>query len=173
MHRHRFVLPLVLALCSGAAARAAVYAPTKLADSADGACDADCSLREAVQAANAHAGDDVVLLGQGKYELTIAGADDSAAAGDLDVLDHLTVIGAGAPRTSVDGGAIDRILHVQHGATLTVRDVTLRNGRVAGDGGAMGRRQTGSSKPIKAIAAFTGIGLLSTKFTFINGRNFF
>ncbi|HXT20388.1 MAG TPA: CSLREA domain-containing protein, partial [Thermoanaerobaculia bacterium] len=65
MHRYRFVLPLALALCSACtgavAASAAVFAPTKLTDGADGACDADCSLREAVQAANARAGDDVVL----------------------------------------------------------------------------------------------------------------
>ena len=34
----------------------------------------------------------------------------------------------------------------------------------------MGSRHTGSSRPINAIAAFTGIGLVSTKFTFISGR---
>ncbi|HXT51052.1 MAG TPA: CSLREA domain-containing protein [Thermoanaerobaculia bacterium] len=141
MHRYRFVLPLALALCSACtgavAASAAVFAPTKLTDGADGACDADCSLREAVQAANARAGDDVVLLKQGKYLLTIAGADDTAAAGDLDVLDDLTILGAGADKTAVDGGAIDRIIHVQHGVALTVRDVNLRDGRVVGDGGAI------------------------------------
>ena len=36
----------------------------------------------------------------------------------------------------------------------------------------MGRRQTGSSRPISAIAAFTGIGLDSTKLMFMSGRNF-
>ena len=34
----------------------------------------------------------------------------------------------------------------------------------------MGRRHTGSSSPIRAIAAFTGIGFVSRKFTSISGK---
>ncbi len=39
-----------------------VFVVTKTADSADGVCDADCSLREAIAAANATAGADTVLF---------------------------------------------------------------------------------------------------------------
>ena len=43
---------------------------------------------------------------------------------------------------------------------------------LAAFGGHIGSRHTGCSSPISAIAAFTGIGFDSTKFTFISGRNF-
>ena len=54
----RLVLALLLALATLGAlptpqARAAERVVTKAADTADGVCDADCSLREAVEAANA------------------------------------------------------------------------------------------------------------------------
>jgi len=119
------------------AASAAVYIPTKTADSADGACDADCSLREAVLAANAHAGDDVIVLHAGVYVLTIAGNEDLGAAGDLDVQGGLVVLGSGAASTIIDGGGIDRIFQIPGGVTAEIRDVTLRNGLAPGAGGAV------------------------------------
>src|SRR5215204_3892358 len=41
-------------------ARAATFTVTKTADTSDGACDADCSLREAIGAANNASTDDVI-----------------------------------------------------------------------------------------------------------------
>jgi CSLREA domain-containing protein len=128
------VLPLAFVPC---AARAALYVPTKTADGADGICDADCSLREAVQAANAHAGDDVILLHAGVYSLTLAGHEDANASGDLDVLDDLTVVGDGADRTFVDGGNNDRVFHVDGGVAAELAGLTLRNGLAPGLGGAV------------------------------------
>lgn len=121
----------------GAAAGAAVYTPTKLADSADGTCDTDCSLREAVIAANARAGEDVILLGPGVYTLSRAGNETAAAAGDLNLTDDLVLIGQGAARTTINGGGIDRIFQVAGGITVEIRDVTLTNGRSGGAGGAI------------------------------------
>src|ERR1051325_5299226 len=99
--------PLLLALALGfvitGAVHAAVFTPTKTADSTDGACDADCSLREAVIAANAHAGEDVILLHRGVYQLAIAGDDDSAPAGALDVPGALPILGGDAEPTTIDG----------------------------------------------------------------------
>ncbi len=118
-------------------AGAAVYTPTKLTDSADGACDVDCSLREAVIAANARAGEDVILLGQGTYVLSRAGNETAAAAGDLNITDDLVLIGQGANRTGINGGGIDRIFQVPGGITVEIRDVTLSNGRSGGAGGAI------------------------------------
>ena len=135
--------PLLLAVCltcltvSTGATRAALYVPTKTADGNDGACDADCSLRDAVSAANAHAGEDVILLHSGTDALTLAGNEDAGAAGDLDLLGDLVVMGDGADDTIVDGGAVDRILQVHGGVTVELRDLALRNGRSAGAGGAV------------------------------------
>lgn len=124
-------------LALSAAARAAVYVPTRTSDSADGACDADCSLREAVLAANAHEGEDVILLHAGTYALSLAGSEDAGASGDLDVLDDLVVLGDGATRTIVDGGAVDRILQIPGGVSVELLDLTFRNGLAPGNGGAI------------------------------------
>ena len=58
-----------LALAS--AAKAATFLVSKTADTNDGACDADCSLREAVIAANAAAGADTIVVPTGTFLLTI------------------------------------------------------------------------------------------------------
>ena len=41
---------------------ATTFTVTKTADTADGTCDADCSLREAITAANANAGTDTIAF---------------------------------------------------------------------------------------------------------------
>jgi CSLREA domain-containing protein len=123
----RRTLPaLLLALSLPAAVRAAVYVPNSTADSDDGACGAVCSLRDAVAAANLHAGEDVILLHAGIY-----------AASSLQIQGDLVLIGDGAGRSVVDGGAGGGILTVPAGVTVQIQDVTLRNGRAAGGGGAI------------------------------------
>ena len=67
------------------AAYAATFTVTKTADTADGTCDADCSLREAISAANAFAGTDTIIVPTGTYVRTLTGSDDTNALGDLDV----------------------------------------------------------------------------------------
>lgn len=126
-----------LALTLGAgAARAEVYIPTKEADTNDGACNADCSLREAVIAANARPGADVILLKPGDYLLTLTGAgEDAAAFGDLDLLDDVTIVADGAEATRISGLNQDRVLQVFGGVTADVRGVSLESGAVTGPGG--------------------------------------
>src|ERR1700682_1707889 len=46
-----------------------------------------CTLRAAVQEANATLGADTIVLPAGTFKLTIVGDDDTAAAGDLDILE--------------------------------------------------------------------------------------
>ncbi len=68
--------------------------------------DGDCSLREAIEAANrdvavdacpAGAGADRVIVPAGTYRLTLGGGnEDGNQTGDLDILDDLTLQGAGA-----------------------------------------------------------------------------
>ncbi len=132
-----FCAALALSALTAFAAGAAVYTPTKLTDSADGACDADCSLREAVIAANAREGEDVILLRQGIYVLSRVGNETAAAAGDLNLTDDLVLIGQGASRTGINGGGLDRIFQIPGGITVEIRDVTLYNGRSTGAGGAI------------------------------------
>jgi CSLREA domain-containing protein len=123
----RLTLPVLLALA--APAGAAMFTVTKTADTLDGACNADCSLREAVTAANAAPGADSIVVGPGVYGLTRAGMyENLAETGDLDVTGILTIQGAGADRVVIDGGGADRILDVLQDASLELRGVTVRNG---------------------------------------------
>ena len=99
-----------------------------------------CTLRAAIQETNAAPGADTITLPAGTYVLAIQGEpEDAAAAGDLDITDHLTIIGAGAGSTIVDGNGVDRILHIlagpPSGTAAQVSGVTIRNGRVDGGGG--------------------------------------
>jgi CSLREA domain-containing protein len=130
----RLIPALLLALTLPAALRAAVYVPTKTADTNDGVCDTDCSLREAIAAANRHAGENVVLLHAGTYSLTAAG---DANGVHLPIQGDLILLGDGAGRTIIDGGASAGILSVAAGVTVQIQDVTLRNGQSPGAGGAI------------------------------------
>ncbi|MCI0683115.1 MAG: right-handed parallel beta-helix repeat-containing protein, partial [Gemmataceae bacterium] len=124
--------------------------------------DGKISLREAVIAANNTAGDDTILLDPGTYELTIAGANENAAAtGDLDVLGSggkLTIQGAGADQTTIDANSIDRIFELRPGANLTVEGVTLTGGDASGnsgsnskDGGAILVKEPGQRDPATTL----------------------
>lgn len=94
-------------------AHSATFNVSKTLDTADGICDADCSLREAIIAANATPGMDAINLPAGIYTLTIAGiSEDAAATGDLDITDDLTLSGIDQNNTIIDGGGIDRVFHV-------------------------------------------------------------
>jgi CSLREA domain-containing protein len=126
---------VVLALAVGPlpAARAAVFTVTKTADTADGTCNADCSLREAIISANSTAGTDTIVLPPGTYVLTInlAGQDDASAEGDLDITADATLTGAGASTTVVDGnGAVleDHVFQVHGPAQATISGLTVRGG---------------------------------------------
>ncbi|MFT5194001.1 MAG: CSLREA domain-containing protein [Cellvibrionaceae bacterium] len=110
--------------------------------------DGDCSLREAIQAANtdtavdtcpAGNGWDTIQVPAGTYQLSLTGADeDSNATGDLDILESVNIIGAGSEATILDGVLGDRILHVDPadaGVTLDLQKVAIINGKSEMGGG--------------------------------------
>lgn len=117
-------------------AHAATFTVTKTADGNDGSCNADCSLRDAVVAANATPGLDTITVPAGTFTLTISGAgEDAAATGDLDVTDHLTIQGAGANATVISGADADRVFQIAQDVRVTINGVTAANGFVDGPGG--------------------------------------
>jgi hypothetical protein len=130
------------ALLLAAPAAANTYRPTRFGDPSPGACKPnDCSLREAVRAANSHTGADTIVLRQGHYNLKIPGLDEeSAAMGDLDVTGSLTVVKRSGDATPViDGNDVDRIFDVRVGsAALALNGLRLRDGNPGpGSGGAI------------------------------------
>src|SRR5262249_49018386 len=88
----RWIAPVLLLaiafFASVAPVRAASFVVTRFDDPTPGGCNpGDCSLREAVMAANAAPGS-TITLSAGTYTLTIPGADETApntAVGDLDI----------------------------------------------------------------------------------------
>ena len=103
-----------------------------------GAAGASCSLREAIQAANTDSafggcvrgnGADTINLPAGTYTLTRAGADeDNNATGDLDIKSSITIVGAGASVSVMDGNQLDRVLHIHEGAAVELAGVMITNG---------------------------------------------
>src|SRR5262245_33519363 len=128
----------------------------------DGICataTGECTLRAAIQETNALLGVDEIFVPGAVYSITIPGAlEDCAASGDLDITDDLTIRGAGAQATIVDGGGLDRVFQVlppqpQCGGTRSVSPnvrisgLTMRNGNVAvtnDSGGGIHNGQGGS-----------------------------
>jgi CSLREA domain-containing protein len=130
----RAALVFCLLALGSAPAFATDFIVTKTADTADGSCNADCSLREAVIAANANPGADRVVLGSGlTYTLTLGPADAAGAltpgTGDLDITDALTIDGNGS---TIDAGLLDRVLDIQGSFVVTINNLTIKNGLASG-----------------------------------------
>lgn len=88
-----------------------------------------CTLRAAVQEANARPGPDAITVPQGRYQLSRLGPEeDDAQTGDLDVREDLNLSGAGRELTVIDGLNADRVFEVQPTAALTLTDLTARDG---------------------------------------------
>ena len=132
---HSAALALLAALSAAVPAGAAVFLPTTTNDTADGICDAECSLRDAISEANKSAGFDVIVLGPGVYRASGSGNEDLNAGGDFDILDDLAILGAGADKTNIEGSA-ERVLDIGAGATVELIGVKVSNGRqLTGNGG--------------------------------------
>lgn len=126
--------------------------------------DGDCSLREAIRAANLNVGvdacpagsaDDSIRLSAGTYTLAIVGqSEDAALTGDLDLsgAGHLAIQGAGAGTTIVDGGGIDRVFDiVGASSSAALSNLTIQNGQVPSGQGSGGIRNIGTLTLDRAI----------------------
>ncbi|MEX0744915.1 MAG: DUF4347 domain-containing protein, partial [Phycisphaeraceae bacterium] len=115
--------------------------------------DGKISLREAIIATNSTAGADTISLAAGTYTLSRLGANEGAAStGDLDIADSLTINGAGARTTFIDGAAADRVFEIL-GGPVTISGLTVQNG-AASDGA--GVRVEGSTSLTLRDVAVTG-----------------
>lgn len=134
----RTLLLWILLALSGPAHAQALFVVTKTADTADGACDADCSLREAVIAANATPGRDTIRLKHAYYGFTLASEDDedNALANDLDLLESVVIRGL-PDGSTIDANFIGRVVEVMPGASAELTDLILKEGRAFTRGGAV------------------------------------
>jgi CSLREA domain-containing protein len=128
--------------------------------------DGDCSLREAVRAANLDdpvdacptgAGTDLIDVPAGNYLFATTGTsganEDAALTGDLDLTSSMTIAGAGAGATVIDGNdeafpmfiGTDRVFDVlepvgQPEPEVTLTGMTVRDGRTSAGGGGIQAR---------------------------------
>lgn len=108
---------------------------TKTADTNDGACDNDCSLREAVIEANRAGNPSPAIITfniDGVFQLTRQGEDNVADRGDLDLRRPMVIVGNDAGNTVISGNDIDRVFHIIGGADVTLMNLTIREGTPAG-----------------------------------------
>ncbi|NEO55453.1 MAG: DUF4347 domain-containing protein [Okeania sp. SIO3B5] len=108
------------------------------------------SLREAIIEANSTPEDDTIQLTAGAtYNLTIAGSDDVAATGDLDIVaggGETTVISEGGEQAVIDAGGMeglsDRVFHVLEDAALQLENLEITRGFVNNRGGGISNSGT-------------------------------
>ena len=102
----------------------------------DGVCETApgngiCTLRAAIQESNTLAGADTIMLPAGTYTITIAPFGSNDANGSFDIKDSLTIVGAGADVTIVDGGGLDSVFASPlAGKTINISNLTIQNGAV-------------------------------------------
>ena len=117
----------------------------------DAVCDdgtGHCSLREAIQEANALAGLDTIYLPPGTYEMTIGGSnEDGCLTGDLDIFDDVSIIGIQATRIESQVG---RVMHIISG-NVSMTGLTMAEGD--------GAVETGSQEAGGAV--YNGGGILT------------
>jgi len=132
-------LTFAVALLAVPQAQAATITPDTFSD--DNVDNGNCTLREAIIAANTDATDDDCTAGTGadriavqagRYELSVPGTGEGdSAMGDLDITDPdgLEIAGARAGST-IDANAIDRVFNTRAAASATFVRLTITGGSV-------------------------------------------
>lgn len=154
--RERIVVLLTLALVltefgSIQQVYAATIMVTTFADNL--ALNGDCSLREAIQAANtdtavdacpagSSAAMDTIQLSAGTYILGLNnatfGEEDLNQTGDLDITGGLTIKGIDSSTTNISTTvALDRVMQILPGATVILIGESINNGHSSQNGGAI------------------------------------
>ncbi len=105
-------------------ANAATLTVTKIADTNDNVCNADCSLREAIAVS---VSGDTIQFASPVFDTsqTIA-----LAFGELTIDKNLTINGRGASLTAVSGENLTRVIRINSGS-LTLNGLTVIGGRVS------------------------------------------
>ena len=186
----RWVMPLLLivvlalGLMAAQPAGAATINVTTTADELNS--DGDCSLREAVRAANTDAtvdacpagsGTDTIIVPAGDYVFNAAlgtTGEDLAAYGDLDIRQDVTIIGAGRTKTTIDAAGVDRVIQIFLPADVDISGVTITGGDAHDDQGS-GIHVNGGSLDLtdsRVTGNTTGPGVLVT-FTSGGGISFY
>ncbi|MGH8562278.1 MAG: right-handed parallel beta-helix repeat-containing protein, partial [Nevskiales bacterium] len=126
-------------------AGAATFTVKSVGDSAPGAttCAAGCTLRDAIEVANLTTATDTIKFDPAIFPLTASTTILlDMAQPDIDITTSMIITGPGPGVITIDGDADDRIFDIDNPSDPTplvvnISGLTLTNGSVAGDGGAI------------------------------------
>jgi CSLREA domain-containing protein len=119
--------------------KSATYTVTKTADTSDGTCDSDCSLREAIAAANASPQNDII-----NFNIPTTDSGCSGGVCVITLSSQLTINSAsssgnliirnigGSQKIEISGGNAVRVFEVASGGNLTINSLTIKNGSASG-----------------------------------------
>ncbi|HYF64109.1 MAG TPA: choice-of-anchor Q domain-containing protein, partial [Herpetosiphonaceae bacterium] len=140
----------------------------------DTAANANCTLREAIRAANldqpvdgcaAGNGPDTISVPAGVYAFTQLGVgEDAAVTGDLDITEDLTITGALSATTIIDAALADRGLDI-HGGRVVLENLTIRRGRINGSVGPISQFWGGAGILVRSAAPTSSLELRSSAVT--------
>jgi hypothetical protein len=126
------LLAIFASLFLTASAQAATYTVNSILDPGVVAgCDAtECTLREAIAAANATTDDDEI-----NFDASLIGQTITLNGTQLTIADNgtLTLNGLGASQLSVSGDKASRVFNISSGADVTINNLTISDGNVAND----------------------------------------
>jgi CSLREA domain-containing protein len=94
-----------------------------------------CTLRAAIMEANASRPGSTITVPAGLYAITRAPGnlrENASVNGDLDVVTSMTINGAGARATVIDGSDLENVMEFLNGSNVTLSGVTIRNGKRQG-----------------------------------------
>lgn len=126
-----FFLGMLFVLTASVSSSAAVFTVTKTADTNDGTCDTDCSLREAIFQANNSSADDVITFNGSVFNvpstITLSGTE-------LVIQNSGTLRIEGLPgsQITISGNNASRIFNVKQSAKLNINYLTITNGNGVG-----------------------------------------
>ncbi|HZH33901.1 MAG TPA: choice-of-anchor Q domain-containing protein, partial [Pyrinomonadaceae bacterium] len=125
----KLFLVFCFVFCLAQAAFPATYTVTKIADTNDGTCDADCSLREAIAAAVATVDDDTIqfsTLFNTSQTIVLSGTDLIITNNGI-----LTINGPGANLLTVSGNNVSRVFTNNTGAVTNINNLRITGGNGA------------------------------------------
>ena len=122
----------ILSFAFATAIQATTFTVTKIADTNDGTCDADCSLREAVDEASNSAGEDTIEFASPLFDT----AQTITLGGNPITIDNHDVIinGTSAKLLTVDADMQSRVFQVFNGADVTFNNLTITGGNISNTG---------------------------------------
>ncbi len=133
------VAALFLLFVLGSAASAATFVVTKTADTNDGVCDSDCSLREALAVANQTAESNII-----NFDPSVFSTEQTIVLGgtQLETVEHatITINGPGMNLLTISGNDISRVILINADGNATISNLRIAYGKVFGNEDGAGLR---------------------------------